>query len=82
MPHPAILRNLLEQYKTLLAQETENGTVPTRRDLDDVTYTLCVSTGTLTIKGALAAAQQQLDAALTDPPPTHGAATGGIMLTA
>ncbi|WP_341483519.1 DUF5133 domain-containing protein [Streptomyces longhuiensis] len=82
MPHPAILQKLLEQYKTLLALETENGTVPLRRELDDVTYTLCVSTGTLTIKAALTAAQQQLDAHLTDPAPTQRAAPGGIQLTA
>ncbi|MFD3481066.1 DUF5133 domain-containing protein [Streptomyces sp. NPDC058695] len=62
MSHPAILRNLLEQYKTLLVQGTEK---------DDVTYILCVSTGTLTIEAAPTVAHQQLAASLTEPPPTR-----------
>ncbi|MFC9617422.1 DUF5133 domain-containing protein [Streptomyces sp. NPDC056938] len=57
------------------------GPAPTRRELDDVTYTLCVSTGTLTIETALTAAQLQLATGLTDPAPTRGTAAGDVQLT-
>ncbi|MEW2086778.1 DUF5133 domain-containing protein [Streptomyces sp. NPDC005283] len=63
----------------LLAEDTENSTSQTRRELEDVTYTPCVSTGTLTIEAALAVAEQRLAAALTDPQTT---ATGAVQLTA
>ncbi|MFE7358602.1 DUF5133 domain-containing protein [Streptomyces sp. NPDC057543] len=82
MAHPAILWNLLEEYETLLARETESGTAQIRRELDDVTYTLCVSTGTLTIAAALTAAQEQLATALADPPTTGGTAAGNVQPTA
>ncbi|MFE2738235.1 DUF5133 domain-containing protein [Streptomyces sp. NPDC056721] len=57
------------------------GPAPTRRELDDVTCTLCVSTGTLTIETALTAAQLQLATGLTDPAPTRGTAAGDVQLT-
>ncbi|MFD4029149.1 DUF5133 domain-containing protein [Streptomyces sp. NPDC058637] len=73
--HPAILRSLLQRYETLLAQDTGQCSAGIRRELEDVTYTLCVSTGTLTAEAALAKARQQLAAALADQP------VGDVQLT-
>ncbi|WP_327298990.1 MULTISPECIES: DUF5133 domain-containing protein [unclassified Streptomyces] len=81
LPHPAILRNLVEQYETLVAQGGGQD-AETRRQLEDITYTLCVSTGTLTAEAALTAAQQQLTAALADPTTPHNGAAGDVQLTA
>ncbi|MEW2548464.1 DUF5133 domain-containing protein [Streptomyces sp. NPDC047002] len=60
MAHPAILRNLVEQYQTLRALHAEKGTAESRRRLEDVTYTLCVSTGTRTPEEALVVAHRRL----------------------
>jgi hypothetical protein len=64
MAHPAILRNLVEQYEALHVLHAEQGSLETQRRLEDVTYTLCVSTGTQTVEAALVAAEQQLTEAL------------------
>ncbi|CAM5353410.1 DUF5133 domain-containing protein [Streptomyces pharetrae] len=61
MAHPAVLRNLVEQYETLRALHAENGSREARQRLDDVTYTLCVSTGTRDIDSALTAARHRLN---------------------
>ncbi|MFQ3555428.1 DUF5133 domain-containing protein [Streptomyces gramineus] len=61
MPHPATLRRLLTEYETLLAADTRaDGTTPGAR-LEDLVYTLCVSTGTREIAHALRAAHDYLD---------------------
>lgn len=66
--HPAILRNLVEEYKALRSLRTEEESIEARRQLEDVTYTLCVSTGTRTAEAALIVAEQQLATALADAP--------------
>ena len=60
MAHPAVLKDLVEQYETLHALHAENGSPAARRRLDDIAYTLCVSTGTRDIDTALAAARHRL----------------------
>ncbi|WP_425424424.1 DUF5133 domain-containing protein [Streptomyces lushanensis] len=60
MTDPAILRNLVEQYETLKVLHMEQGSAGTRRRLEDITYTLCVSTGTRTPAEALSVAEQRL----------------------
>ncbi|MEN2416794.1 DUF5133 domain-containing protein [Streptomyces rimosus] len=60
MAHPAVLRDLVERYETARAHHAEQGTDASRRRLEDVTYTLCVSTGTRRPEDALAVARQQL----------------------
>jgi 4-aminobutyrate aminotransferase-like enzyme len=60
MAHPAVLHNLVEQYETLLALHAEDGSAEARQRLEDVSYTLCVSTGTRSIDAALQAARAQL----------------------
>ncbi|MGW7237730.1 DUF5133 domain-containing protein [Streptomyces sp. NPDC054804] len=61
MPHPATLRKLVEEYETVLATETvgDDDVLCTR--LQDVAYTLCVSTGTREIAHALQVAHDYLD---------------------
>ncbi|MEU6988043.1 DUF5133 domain-containing protein [Streptomyces sp. NPDC046324] len=63
MAHPAVLSNLIEQYETLKVLHAENGTAEVRRRLDDVAYTLCVSTGTRDADAALIAARHRLPGA-------------------
>ncbi|MFE3169394.1 DUF5133 domain-containing protein [Streptomyces sp. NPDC059224] len=59
MPHPATLRRLLTEYETLLTIEGTDGTAPGPR-LQDLAYTLCVSTGTREITQALRVAHDHL----------------------
>ncbi|MFJ7149154.1 DUF5133 domain-containing protein [Streptomyces sp. NPDC100445] len=66
MAHPAVLTNLLEQYETLRILHAEDGSPEVRRRMDDVAYTLCVSTGTRDIETALVAARHQLPGARTE----------------
>lgn len=63
MAHPAVLRNLIEQYETLEVLQAENGSEEVRRRMDDLAYTLCVSTGTRDVDAALIAARHRLPGA-------------------
>ncbi|MEU0816634.1 DUF5133 domain-containing protein [Streptomyces mirabilis] len=65
MAHPAVLRNLVEQYVALRTLHAEGGGTEVRRRLDDVAYTLCVSTGTRDVDAALVAARHRLPGART-----------------
>ncbi|MBO1332828.1 DUF5133 domain-containing protein [Streptomyces sp. VRA16 Mangrove soil] len=60
MPDAAFVRTLLSRYADLQMRHVERPSRETRAQLDDVTYTLCVCTGTRTIRDALAAADQVL----------------------
>lgn len=66
MAHPAVLRNLIEQYDALRILHAEEGSEEVRRRMDDVAYTLCVSTGTRDIDAALVAARHRLPGARTE----------------
>jgi phosphoglycerate dehydrogenase-like enzyme len=63
MAHPAVLRNVIDQYDALRILHAEDGSAEVRRRMDDLTYTLCVSTGTRDIDAALIAARHQLPGA-------------------
>ncbi|MET8808702.1 DUF5133 domain-containing protein [Streptomyces sp. NPDC004546] len=63
MAHPAVLKNLIEQYETLRVLQAEEGYEEARRRMDDIAYTLCVSTGTSDIDAALIAARHRLPGA-------------------
>jgi hypothetical protein len=63
LAHPAVLRNLVEQYDTLRILHAENGSAEVQRRMDDIAYTLCVSTGTRDIDTALVAARHRLPGA-------------------
>ncbi|MFJ8659560.1 DUF5133 domain-containing protein [Streptomyces sp. NPDC093795] len=66
MAHPAVLSNLIEQYETLRMLHAENGSIEVRRRMDDIAYTLCVSTGTRDVDTALIAARHRLPGARTE----------------
>ncbi|MGB8945090.1 MAG: DUF5133 domain-containing protein [Streptomyces sp.] len=59
-PHPTFLHTLLETYASLLDLRAREDSAEVRRRLDDVSYTLCVSTGTRTPEAAVARARAQL----------------------
>ncbi|MEU9852426.1 DUF5133 domain-containing protein [Streptomyces sp. NPDC047974] len=63
MAHPAVLRGLIEQYEALAALRAQNGGAEVRRRMDDLAYTLCVSTGTRDVDAALIAARHRLPGA-------------------
>ncbi|MEI7031205.1 DUF5133 domain-containing protein [Streptomyces pratensis] len=63
MAHPTVLRHLVEQYEVLRALHAENGGQAARQRMDDVAYTLCVSTGTGDVDSALVAARHRLPGA-------------------
>ncbi len=62
MAHPAVLTNLIEQYETLAMLHAEQGTKEARQRMEDVVYTLCVSTGTRDVDAALVTARRHLAA--------------------
>ncbi|MFJ8630757.1 DUF5133 domain-containing protein [Streptomyces sp. NPDC093568] len=93
MPHPAMLRRLVEEYEALMAHEGDGAAGRGGRDLraQDLAYTLCVSTGTREVGQALRTARRLLAAAY-DPvaparrpavtagpgePPAHGSVIAG-----
>ncbi|MER5406278.1 DUF5133 domain-containing protein [Streptomyces sp. NPDC002769] len=63
MAHPVVLQRLVAEYETLRDLHAENGSPNTEQRIQDVAYTLCVSTGTRDIDAALIAARHQLPGA-------------------
>ncbi|MGY0021871.1 DUF5133 domain-containing protein [Streptomyces sp. cg35] len=63
LAHPTLLADLIRQYEALIALDADAGGAEARRRLDDVTYTLCVATGTRDIDTALVAARHRLPGA-------------------
>ncbi|MEV7503214.1 DUF5133 domain-containing protein [Streptomyces sp. NPDC093018] len=63
MAHPAVLKNLIEQYETLRVLPAEEGDEEVQRRMEDIAYTLCVATGTSDIDAALVAARHRLPGA-------------------
>ncbi|MFE9458290.1 DUF5133 domain-containing protein [Streptomyces californicus] len=63
MAHPTVLRNLVEQYEVLRVLHADGGSEEARQRMDDVAYTLCVSTGTADVDSALVAARHRLPGA-------------------
>ncbi|MEU1482841.1 DUF5133 domain-containing protein [Streptomyces sp. NPDC005752] len=60
MANPATLRNLVKRYENLRSTHARLRTCESSRQLEDISYTLCVTTGTRTVPDALAAAAAQL----------------------
>ncbi|MEU0119892.1 DUF5133 domain-containing protein [Streptomyces bobili] len=60
MANPAVLQKLVEQYETLALLHAEAGGAEARQRMQDVAYTLCVSTGAQDVADALIVARQQL----------------------
>ncbi|WAX76479.1 DUF5133 domain-containing protein [Streptomyces sp. KMM 9044] len=53
VPDPKTLRQLLTRYATLQIAQAERPSPVASRELEDVTYTLCVMTGTPGIREAV-----------------------------
>ncbi|MEE1754683.1 DUF5133 domain-containing protein [Streptomyces sp. SP18CS02] len=61
LAHPAVLRELVARYESLCTASQGLALAPDlKRRLEDVTYTLCVTTGTRHVDQALAAARARL----------------------
>jgi len=82
MAHPVVLRKLVDEYRALQILHAQDGSPGCRRRLEDVTYTLCVSTGTRTVEDALLAAERRLEAALVDLPVPEGPSGTHVRLSA
>ncbi|MFD3466630.1 DUF5133 domain-containing protein [Streptomyces sp. NPDC058682] len=63
MTHPAVLASLLEEYEMEWELRAAGPHGPVRQQMEDVVYTLCVSTGTRDIDAALVAARERLGTA-------------------
>ncbi|QJS99552.1 DUF5133 domain-containing protein [Streptomyces asoensis] len=63
MPHPAVLRRLVEEYEALTRPGSTEAPPQAQAQARDLAYTLCVSTGTRDVRHALETAHQWLEAA-------------------
>ncbi|WP_329286827.1 DUF5133 domain-containing protein [Streptomyces sp. NBC_00691] len=63
MAHPVVLSRLVEEYEALSVLHAEDGSPEVRRRMEDLAYTLCVSTGTRDVDTALIAARHRLPGA-------------------
>ncbi|MFD3513465.1 DUF5133 domain-containing protein [Streptomyces sp. NPDC058657] len=61
VPDPKVLRELLTRYAETRLAHAEKPTEETRRAVEDVVYTLCVTTSTSRIEAALATADTLLE---------------------
>ncbi|MFF2226076.1 DUF5133 domain-containing protein [Streptomyces globisporus] len=60
MPRPETVRSLLASYNELQLEHSQDSATGLSRSLEDVSYTLCVTTGTRTIQDALLTAERIL----------------------
>lgn len=67
MADPRVLRDLVERYDALSALHARSGAYEARKRLEDIAYTLCVSTGTREVASALVAARSQMAMADGEP---------------
>lgn len=75
VPDPKVVRELLTRYATLQIAQAERHSPIAARELEDVSYTLCVMTGTTSIHAAIAQADVLL--ARKAPPVARTADTEG-----
>ncbi|MET9290675.1 DUF5133 domain-containing protein [Streptomyces sp. NPDC003077] len=86
MAHPAVLQDLVTRYEALEKQVMAGTTdAATRQRFQDVSYTLCVATGTRDVDAALLAAQYHLpgarvedDSLLKEPAEAAGQVSGQV----
>ncbi|MEJ1200573.1 MULTISPECIES: DUF5133 domain-containing protein [unclassified Streptomyces] len=77
MPHPAVLRGLVDEYEAAALYEPADDTGGPGPRARDLAYTLCVSTGTRDVALALEAARRWL-AAGPAPVPVPVAEPAGV----
>ncbi|MGW1540753.1 DUF5133 domain-containing protein [Streptomyces sp. NPDC002309] len=61
-----VLKDLVEQYEALRVLHAENGSEAVRQRMDDVAYTLCVTTGTRDVDAALTVAHDRFSVDVAD----------------
>ncbi|MGC3002290.1 DUF5133 domain-containing protein [Streptomyces sp. G35A] len=61
VPDPKVVRQLLTRYATLRIAQAQNHSPTAARELEDVSYTLCVMMGRADIHDAIAEADALLD---------------------
>ncbi|CAM5623489.1 DUF5133 domain-containing protein [Streptomyces avidinii] len=79
LTHPAVLARLVEEYEMESELRAAGPHGPVRQQMEDVVYTLCVSTGTCDVDAALAAARERLRTAWFDD--AEAVARGGRTLS-
>ncbi|MFD7994915.1 DUF5133 domain-containing protein [Streptomyces mexicanus] len=62
VPDPKVVRTLLTRYASLKIAQAERERAETARELEDVSYTLCVMMGATSIHDAIARADALLTA--------------------
>lgn len=67
VPDPKVVRELLTRYASLRIAQAESERPATARELEDVSYTLCVMMGTTSVHDAVAKADALLLAARRTP---------------
>ncbi|MGW0331431.1 DUF5133 domain-containing protein [Streptomyces sp. NPDC003011] len=81
VPDPKVVRKLLTRYASLRIAQAEREKQATARELEDVTYTLCVMMGATDIHEAVAKADSLLIAAgRTAPTPSDADGEDGLRL--
>ncbi|MEU2618431.1 DUF5133 domain-containing protein [Streptomyces sp. NPDC007157] len=60
VPDPKVVRRLLTRYASLRIALAEDGWREGARELEDVSYTLCITMGTRNVREAIAAADTLL----------------------
>ncbi|MCQ9178379.1 DUF5133 domain-containing protein [Streptomyces sp. IBSBF 2953] len=80
VPDPKVARTLLTRYATLKIAQAERETPQAARELQDVTYTLCVLMGTPDVREAVAAADALLESAAATPATDAEHAENGLSL--
>lgn len=60
VPDPKVVRTLLTRYASLKIAQAERERAETARELEDVSYTLCVMMGTTSVHDAIARADALL----------------------
>ncbi|MFD8545479.1 DUF5133 domain-containing protein [Streptomyces sp. NPDC059649] len=63
LAHPAVMQGLTDEYRTLELLHADRGSEEVRQRMDDLAYTLCISTGTCDVDAALIAATHHLPGA-------------------
>jgi hypothetical protein len=76
VPDPKVVRRLLTRYAALKIAYAEKETLETARRLEDVTYTLCVMTGTTSVRDAVVVADGMLVAGGNRPDARPGGLLG------
>ncbi|GAA3983500.1 DUF5133 domain-containing protein [Streptomyces sp. NBC_01352] len=80
VPDPKVVRKLLTRYASLRIAQAEREREATARELEDVSYTLCVMMGTTDIHDAVGRADALLAEAGRTPATTDADGENGLRL--